>query len=90
MSDKISTMRLKYMEQLHLFYFITMLNALDTHHRDVFDLHLLRSFSRCRKWRADRMTANKSWMIALHHARSLARACTSTLQIGYVDINMWV
>ena len=75
------------MEQLHLSYFITMLNALDAQHRDVLDPHLLRSFSR-RKWRTDRMTANKSWLIALHHARSLARARNSTLQIGYVDIDM--
>jgi hypothetical protein len=33
-------MNLKYIEKFHLSYFITLLNALDAHHRDVFDLHL--------------------------------------------------
>ena len=40
------------------------------------------------KRRAGRMTAKKSWLIAPHHSRSLSRACTTTLQIGYAHINM--
>ena len=47
--NKTSTMKLKYMKQLRLSYFITTLNEIDTHHRDVFDPNLLRSFSRCSK-----------------------------------------
>jgi hypothetical protein len=75
------------MKQLHL-YFITTLNALTP-------IIVLFSIPTCgavyqavAKWRTDRVTANKSWQIARHHARSHARACTSTLQIGNVDINM--
>ena len=60
----------------------------DTHHRDDFEPHLLLSFARCSKMARWFTTANKSWLIVLHHARSLSRGGASTLQRGYADINV--
>jgi hypothetical protein len=66
-----------------------MLNALNNRHRTVFDHATCCAVSHAvAKWRANRMTAKKSWPITQHHARSHARACTSKLQIGYVDVNV--
>jgi hypothetical protein len=66
-----------------------MLNALNNRHRVVFDHPTCCAASHAvAKWRANRLTANKSWPIALRHARSHARAFTCKLQIGYVDVNV--